>query len=226
MADTSNKMKKKVLSTRLLRMMRPLLLCLSGALLLPTAQAAGTGADTLKQIQRRGELRVCIWPDYYGISYRNPKTRQLSGLDIDLSAELARELGVRLQHVDSSFATLIDDLREVRCDIAMFAVAALPQRRQHLAFSQPYLSSGIHAITTRSNRVVRRWEDIDRPGVLVVVQAVQDVGHGPTSRLSAQAMASAARSNSSRRRRPSSLAPARMSRKAMVRTRSKTSCPA
>ena len=171
MADTSNKMKKKVLSTRLLRMMRPLLLGLSGALLLPTAQAAGTGADTLKQIQRRGELRVCIWPDYYGISYRNPKTRQLGGLDIDLSAELARELGVRLRHVDSSFATLIDDLREVRCDIAMFAVAALPQRRQHLAFSQPYLSSGIHAITTRSNRVVRRWEDIDRPGVLVGVQA-------------------------------------------------------
>ncbi|MFM2342228.1 MAG: hypothetical protein RLZZ592_1881 [Pseudomonadota bacterium] len=141
------------------------------ALLAAMLLAMPVQADTLQRIQQRGEMRVCIWPDYYGISYRNPKTRQLSGLDIDLSAELARELGVRLQHVDSSFSTLIDDVRERRCDIAMFAVAVLPQRRPYLAFSQPYLSSGIHAIATRSSRVVRRWEDIDRPGVQVGVQA-------------------------------------------------------
>lgn len=133
-----------------------------------TSALAGPVAD---RVQSQSVLRVCVWPDYYGVTFRHPRTQQLAGIDIDLSAELARELGVRLRHVDSSFATLIDDLREVRCDIAMFAVAALPQRRQHLAFSQPYLSSGIHAITTRSNRVVRRWEDIDRPGVLVGVQA-------------------------------------------------------
>lgn len=133
-----------------------------------TSALAGPVAD---RVQSQSVLRVCVWPDYYGVTFRHPRTQQLAGIDIDLSAELARELGVRLQHVDSSFATQIDDLREVRCDIAMFAVAALPQRRQHLAFSQPYLSSGIHAITTRSNRVVRRWEDIDRPGVLVGVQA-------------------------------------------------------
>jgi ABC-type amino acid transport substrate-binding protein len=149
------------------RMSVPRMTALLAALML----AGPAQADTLQRIQQRGEMRVCIWPDYYGISYRNPKTRQLSGLDIDLSAELARELGVRLQHVDSSFATLVEDVHDRRCDIAMFAVAVLPQRRAHLAFSQPYLSSGIHAITTRSSRVVRRWEDIDRPGVQVGVQA-------------------------------------------------------
>ena len=41
-----------------------------------------------------GTLRVCIWPDYYGITYRNPRSQQLSGLDIDLSSRAgARELG-------------------------------------------------------------------------------------------------------------------------------------
>ena len=78
---------------------------------------------------------------------------------------------MRLQYVDSSFATLVDDVRGERCDIAMFAVAVLPQRRQQLAFSQPYLQSDICAITTRTNRAVRRWEDIDQPGVQVGVQA-------------------------------------------------------
>jgi cyclohexadienyl dehydratase len=78
---------------------------------------------------------------------------------------------VRVQTVDSSFATLIDDLKGDRCDVAMFAVGMLPQRMQHLKFSRPYLQSDIYAVTTRSNRAVRRWADIDQPGVQVAVQA-------------------------------------------------------
>lgn len=129
---------------------------------------AGEVAD---RVQRSGVLRVCIWPDYYGITYRHPRTGQLSGIDIDLSAELARELGVKLQYVDSSFTQLVDDLRTDRCDVAMFAVGRTPQRMAQLAFTRPYLQSDIYAVTTRSNRMVREWADIDRPGVLVAVQA-------------------------------------------------------
>jgi cyclohexadienyl dehydratase len=143
----------------------------SGVLLASLASTAATAGEVLDRVQRSGELRVCVWPDYYGISYRNPKTRQFTGLDIDLSAEFARELGTRLNHVDSSFATLVEDLLKDRCDIAMFAVGVLPQREKVLRFSQPYLQSDIYAVTTRSSRVVRRWEDIDQPGVQVAVQA-------------------------------------------------------
>lgn len=150
------------------KLVRRALLGMLAALAATTTAGAG---EVLDRISRRSELRVCIWPDYYGISYRNPKTRQLSGLDIDLSAELARELGARLHRVDSSFATLIEDLQQDRCDIAMFAVGVLPQCAKALRFSEPYLQSDIYAITTRSHRVIRRWEDIDQAGVRVAVQA-------------------------------------------------------
>ena len=58
---------------------------------LPVALAAGmiaaldahAGApDRRARIVTSKVLRACIWPDYYGITYRNPKTRQLSGIDI------------------------------------------------------------------------------------------------------------------------------------------------
>lgn len=132
-----------------------------------TAQA-GPVAERVKAAQ---VLRVCIWPDYYGVSFRNPKTQQLAGIDIDLSAEFAKDLGAKLQYVDSSFATLVDDLKGERCDVAMFAVGMLPARLEQLRFSRPYLQSDIYAITTRSNRAVRQWADIDQPGVVVAVQA-------------------------------------------------------
>jgi ABC-type amino acid transport substrate-binding protein len=144
---------------------------LFGVLLASLASTPATAGEVLDRVQHSSALRVCVWPDYYGISYRNPKTRQFTGIDIDMSAEFARELGVRLHHVDSSFATLVEDLLKDRCDIAMFAVGVLPQREKVLRFSQPYLQSDIYAVTTRSSRVVRRWEDIDQPGVQVAVQA-------------------------------------------------------
>lgn len=123
----------------------------------------------LERILAANELRVCIWTDYYGISYRNPRTLELSGIDIDLANELAGDMGVRLRFEESSFATLVDDLSQDRCDIAMFAIGITPARSQKLRFTRPYLASDIYAISSRSNRRVRNWADIDQPGVVVAV---------------------------------------------------------
>lgn len=139
-----------------------------GMCLLLAAHAAAQG-NRLAEVQNRGELRVCIWPDYYGISFRNPKTHQVSGIDADMARELAKELGVRLHLVDSSFATLTDDVLKSRCDLAMFAIAITPARSAVLRFTSPHLRSDIYAITSRANRRIKSWDDIDQPGVVVAV---------------------------------------------------------
>jgi hypothetical protein len=53
---------------------------------------------------------VCQFPLYYSISFRNPKTGEIEGIDADLSKELAKELGAELEIVESSFGTFIADL--------------------------------------------------------------------------------------------------------------------
>lgn len=141
-----------------------------GAGLALAAVMAHAGA-TLDRVQTSATLRVCEWPDYYGVSHRNPHSGQLQGIDIDLSQELARDLRVRVQYVDSSFPTLVEDLNSGRCDVAMFAIGMLPQRMAALKFSRPYLRSDIYAVTTKGNRAVRNWADIDQVGNLVGVQA-------------------------------------------------------
>jgi len=132
----------------------------------PAAMAGGTH----DRVQSSKSVRVCIWPDYYGITYRNPRTQQLVGIDIDLAQELAADLSLKVEFVDSSFASLVSDVLGERCDIAMFAVAMLAQRMQHLRFTRPYLRSDIYAITTRASSAIKQWSDIDRPGILVGTQ--------------------------------------------------------
>jgi len=136
--------------------------------------AAAANADAASRLQRvieAKELRVCIWPDYYGITYRNPKTRLLSGLDIDIAAELGRDLGVTVRYVDSSFPKLADRLANDDCDIAMHGVGITPARRSRVQFTKPTMRSDVYAITSRSSAAVRRWEDLDKPGRVIAVQS-------------------------------------------------------
>ncbi|MBT9459755.1 MAG: amino acid ABC transporter substrate-binding protein [Burkholderiaceae bacterium] len=147
--------------------------CLSllAALWLTQVSLQAQAGPVAERVRSSATLKVCIWPDYYGVTFRHPRTQQLGGIDIELSADLARDLKVKLQYVESSFTRLIDDLKTERCDVAMFAVGVLPQRAAQLSFSQPYLQSDIYGVTTRSSRTVRQWSDIDQPGVVVGVQA-------------------------------------------------------
>ncbi len=140
---------------------------LAGIALMWTAAAAH--ADVLDEVGARSALIVCIWPEYYGITWRNPRDLTLSGIDIDLAKALASELGVSAQFIDSSFAHLIEDVTQRRCDIAMFGIGVTPERASRLLLTEPHLASDVVAIVHRRNKRIRTWIDIDRTGVLVAV---------------------------------------------------------
>lgn len=131
--------------------------------------AQEAAANRLGRVTASKVVRVCIWPDYYSITYRNPKTQQLSGIDIDLAHELGKDLGVAVQFVDSSFAKLIEDVTQDHCDVAMFAIGITPLRAEKLRFTHAHLASDIYAITTKTNRRIKAWDDIDKAGSVVAV---------------------------------------------------------
>lgn len=134
-------------------------------------EASAAPPGTLSAVQARGELRVCIWPDYFAISYRSPRNGQLEGMDIDLARDFARRLGVRVVFVETNFRDFMDRLDQRACDIAMFGVGITPQRAARVAFSEPTLASAVHAVTTRGSRIIRDWADLDRPGNAIAVAA-------------------------------------------------------
>ena len=142
--------------------------CCLVALLAPQVQAQAT-PGRLESILSTQKVRVCIWPEYYGITFRNPKTQLLEGVDADMALELGKDLGVSVEFVDSSFANLVSDVTGQKCDVAMFAVGVTPQRAEKLRFTKPTLVSDIYGITTRTNRQIKSWADIDKPGVVVAV---------------------------------------------------------
>ena len=122
----------------------------------------------LFDITKSRTLRVCTYPGYYAISYRNPQTQQLEGIDIDLANTLAKSLDAKLQFVETSFAAFIADVQSNKCDVAMFGIGITLRRAQAVEFTHPYLQTGIYAVV-RKDEKIKRWEDIDKDGNVVVV---------------------------------------------------------
>ncbi len=139
-------------------------------LVAPSEIMAQPAASRLEAVRKAGELRVCVWSAYFAVSYLNPRTNRLEGIDIDLASQFATSLGVRATFVDTSFVAFMDELENDRCDVAMFAVGVTEERSRRVAFSAPYLRSDIYAVTTKSQRRIKTWTDIDQPGVVVAVQ--------------------------------------------------------
>jgi ABC-type amino acid transport substrate-binding protein len=140
----------------------------------PLCEASSQAADLpprLEVIRARGEMRVCIWPEYHAISFRNPRNSELEGLDIDLARALAARLLVRVTFVDTNFVSFVERIEAGDCDIAMMGVGVTAERSQRVAFSRPYLASPIYAVTTRNNARIRNWADIDTVGTVVAVSA-------------------------------------------------------
>jgi len=137
----------------------------------PMAASSATAQQTqsrLFEITKSHTLRVCQFPLYYSISYRNPKTGELEGIDADLSKELAKELDAKLEVVETSFGAFIADLQANKCDIGMFGVGATLKRAQAVEFSKPYLITNVYAVV-RKDGPIKSWEDIDKKGVKVAV---------------------------------------------------------
>lgn len=130
--------------------------------------AAQQTQSHLFEVTKNRVLRVCIFPGYYAIAFRDPATGKLTGIDIDLSQELGKELGAEVKYVETSFGTFIADLQANKCEIGMFGVGATMKRAQAVEFSHPYLVTNVYAVL-RDGGPIKDWADIDKKGVNVAV---------------------------------------------------------
>ena len=145
--------------------LRPLL----AAALLLLAGCGTPSQDALAAVRARGVLRVGATGDYKPMSFRDPATGQYWGFDAALAEELARDLGVKLEYVPTSWPTLMRDTLDGKFDLALCGITITPERRRQALMSDGYLGNG--------KTILCRAEDaskytslaaVDRPEVRVM----------------------------------------------------------
>jgi cyclohexadienyl dehydratase len=139
-----------------------------GAALL-VAALGPADASALSDILQRGVVRIGTTGDYPPFTKRD-SAGDYQGFDIDLARSLGQALGVRVEFVATSWATLAADFASGKFDVGMGGISVTLERAKLGFFTSPYLREGKTPIARCADKErFATLEAIDRPEVTVLV---------------------------------------------------------
>lgn len=109
-------------------------------------------ADLLAEVRTRGTLRVAIEGTYPPFNFKDPKTGQLTGYDVELARLIATRLGVKAQFFFIEWNAVLPAVAAGKVDAAISQVIITPQREQAFDFSAPYTYSRNQLIVRQNER--------------------------------------------------------------------------
>jgi polar amino acid transport system substrate-binding protein len=124
--------------------------------------------DTFTKIKKEGVLRVgYILATPWVI--KDPDTGKLSGTFVDTINEIARNMEVKVEFVEATFATFIAGLQSKQYDLSIAPTFSTIQRAKSVAFTIPLMAAGNSAIVRTGDNRFKTLEDIDQKGITAAV---------------------------------------------------------
>nr|WP_091877574.1 transporter substrate-binding domain-containing protein [Massilia yuzhufengensis] len=109
-------------------------------------------ADLLTDARARGTLRVAMEGTYPPFNFKDPKTGQLAGYDVDVARLVAGKLGLRPEFVTTEWSAILAGLAAGKYDVIVSQVGINPKREQVFDFSRPYTYSSPQLIVRKNDR--------------------------------------------------------------------------
>jgi polar amino acid transport system substrate-binding protein len=144
------------------------LVFISPAILLMNPATSNAHTDTMSQILKRGVLRVGLEAGYMPFEMKDKKG-QIIGFDVDLAQLMAREMGVKLQIVNTEWDGLIPSLLTQKFDIIISGMTLTQQRNLKVNFADSYMELGQSVIINNSlKNKIKSYKDLNSPNFKVV----------------------------------------------------------
>jgi cystine transport system substrate-binding protein len=115
------------------------------------AMPAGA-ADLLVTAKARGALKIAMEGTYPPFNFKDQKTGQLAGYDVDVAKLLATRLGLKAEFVTTEWSAILAGLAAGRYDVIVSQVGINPKREQVFDFSLPYTYSSPQLIVRKNDK--------------------------------------------------------------------------
>jgi cyclohexadienyl dehydratase len=117
----------------------------------------------LNEIQKRGVLRVGMTGDYFPMTFRDPGANEFKGHQVDAAAELAKDLGVKVEFVPTDWKTIITGLQADKYDIAMSGTSMSLARAKVVALTSSWgLNAFVPIVLKKNADKYKSWEDLNQ----------------------------------------------------------------
>lgn len=149
-------------------MIRCVIVVVLAALLVSCGTTPFVLQSALTDLARDGRLRVGTMYTNPVVSVRDPATRNLSGIAVDLARELGRRIEVPVELVGyETTAAMLVGLQNGGWDVAF---SGYDPQQAGVTMTAPYVESdGVYLVPAGST--VRSIDDVDRDGIRVAVSA-------------------------------------------------------
>ncbi|ATN37051.1 ABC transporter substrate-binding protein (plasmid) [Rhizobium sp. ACO-34A] len=136
----------------------------------PAASVADDNPSTvIEQIRSSGVLKVPVMTGEEPGYIKDPATGQWSGFYYEFLGEIATQLGVKLEPVETTWGNLAADFQSNKIDIAI-GVNPNPKRGLVVDYLWEPLFTDAWAVLTPPGKPVKTWAELNAPDKTVVVQ--------------------------------------------------------
>jgi polar amino acid transport system substrate-binding protein len=126
--------------------------------------------NQVNEIRKRGKITIGTSMKVAPQTYRDKKTGEPKGYDIDVGRMIAKDLEVEAEFVEfESGPVSIAGLIAGKYDIVITGLANKPQRAQALQFTRGYVPYDL-IMLVKSDMNVNHWEELNKPGIKITGQ--------------------------------------------------------
>ncbi|MBE6906792.1 MAG: amino acid ABC transporter substrate-binding protein [Ruminococcaceae bacterium] len=129
------------------------------------ASAASGEAGGLDTIKANGKLVMLTNATFPPFEYIGDDG-SVAGVDPDVAAEIAKDLGVELEILDMNFDLLIEAVKSGKGDFAAAGMTITPERQEQVDFSKEYVKSAQYLIVQKGSSITKDTLD----GTTIAVQ--------------------------------------------------------
>lgn len=133
------------------------------------ASAQDNPSQVLDEIRASGVLKVPVMTGEEPGYIKDPATGQWGGFYYDFLGEIAEQLGVKLEPVETTWGNLAADFQSNKIDIAI-GVNPNPKRGLVVDYLWEPLFTDAWAVLTPPGKPVKTWAELNDPSKTVVVQ--------------------------------------------------------
>jgi len=125
------------------------------------SESGDGGGDLLQEVKDRGVLRASTDPAYPPQSFQT-QSGEFKGFDIDVTKEIARRMGVKVEWQTPDWAVITAGNWNGRWDLSVGSMTVTPERKEVLYFTPPYYYTPAAAAVHKENTDITNLEtDLD-----------------------------------------------------------------
>jgi polar amino acid transport system substrate-binding protein len=125
------------------------------------SESGDGGGNLLQEVKDRGVLRASTDPAYPPQSFQT-QSGEFKGFDIDVTKEIARRMGVKVEWQTPDWAVITAGNWQGRWDLSVGSMTVTPERKEVLYFTPPYYYTPAAAAVHKENTDITNLEtDLD-----------------------------------------------------------------